>query len=70
MFKASPGRVKWTGGVTQVLEQLLCKGEALISNPSPLKKKKGSSYLVYRIDIFLCRRQGRWIHQPSFAQRC
>jgi hypothetical protein len=40
MFKASPGRVKWTGGVTQVLEQLLCKGEALISNPSPLKKKK------------------------------
>jgi hypothetical protein len=29
-----------TGGVAQVVEQLLCKCEALISNPSPAKKKK------------------------------
>jgi hypothetical protein len=33
-------RAKWTGGVVQVLEHLLCKGEALSSNSSIAKKKK------------------------------
>jgi hypothetical protein len=31
---------KWTGGATQVVEHLLCKGEALSSNPRPTIKKK------------------------------
>jgi hypothetical protein len=33
-------RVKWTGGVAQVVEHLFCKGEALSSNPSPTKEKR------------------------------
>jgi hypothetical protein len=33
-------REKQTGCVVQVVECLLCKHEALISNPSPTKKKK------------------------------
>jgi hypothetical protein len=33
-------RVKWTGGVTQMVECLLCKGEALSSDPNPIKNKK------------------------------
>jgi hypothetical protein len=33
-------RAKWTGGVTQVVEHLLCKHEALSSNPSPTERKK------------------------------
>jgi hypothetical protein len=33
-------RVKWTGGMVQVVEEhLLCNHEALSSNPSPTKKK-------------------------------
>jgi hypothetical protein len=32
-------RAKWTRGVAQVVENLLCKCETLISNPSPEKKK-------------------------------
>jgi hypothetical protein len=31
---------KWAGGVTQVIENLLCKNEALSPNSSPTKKKK------------------------------
>jgi hypothetical protein len=31
-------RAKWTGGVTQAVENLLCKHKALISKPSPTKK--------------------------------
>jgi hypothetical protein len=31
---------KWTGGVAQVVECLVCKYEVLSSNPSPTKKKK------------------------------
>jgi hypothetical protein len=33
-------RAKWTGGVTQAVEHLLCKHKTLSSNPSPTKKKK------------------------------
>jgi hypothetical protein len=33
-------RVKWTRDMSQVIELLLCKLEALSSNPSPTKKKK------------------------------
>jgi hypothetical protein len=33
-------RAKWSGGVAQVEEGLFCKCKALISNPSPTKKKK------------------------------
>jgi hypothetical protein len=32
-------RVKWTGGVAQVIEHLLCKCKVLRSNSSPFKKK-------------------------------
>jgi hypothetical protein len=32
--------VKWTGGMTQAVEHLLCKCEALSSNPSPTKNKQ------------------------------
>jgi hypothetical protein len=34
-------KAKWTGVVAQAVEHLLCKCEALSSNPSPIKKKKG-----------------------------
>jgi hypothetical protein len=33
-------RTRWTGGVVQAIEHLLCKCKALSSNPSPAKKKK------------------------------
>jgi hypothetical protein len=33
-------RAKWTGGVAKVVEHLLCKCEALSSNPSPTEVKK------------------------------
>jgi hypothetical protein len=33
-------RVKWIGGMAQVVEYLLCKHEVLNSNPSPTKKNK------------------------------
>jgi hypothetical protein len=33
-------RAKWTGGVAQVVECMLCKHRALSTNPSPTKKKK------------------------------
>jgi hypothetical protein len=33
-------RAKWTGGVAQAVEHLLCKPATLSSNPSPSKKKK------------------------------
>jgi hypothetical protein len=35
-------RAKWTGGMAQAIEHLLCKCEALSSNPSLTKKKKNS----------------------------
>jgi hypothetical protein len=37
-------RAKSTGGVAQVVQHLLCKCEALSSNPVPLKKKKPKLY--------------------------
>jgi hypothetical protein len=33
-------RAKWTGGMVQVAECLLCKCEEQNSKPSPTKKKK------------------------------
>jgi hypothetical protein len=36
-------RAKWTGGVGQGTERLLCKCEALSSKPSPTKEKKIST---------------------------
>jgi hypothetical protein len=33
-------RTKWTGGVAQTIEGLLCKYEVLGSNPNPTKKRK------------------------------
>jgi hypothetical protein len=33
-------RAKWTGVAAQVVDHLLCKHEALSSNPSPTKKRK------------------------------
>jgi hypothetical protein len=33
-------KAKWTRDVAQEIEHLLCKCEALSSNPSPIKKKK------------------------------
>jgi hypothetical protein len=32
-------RAKWTGGVAQAVECLLCKREALVQTPVPLPKK-------------------------------
>jgi hypothetical protein len=37
---------KWTGGVAQEGEHLLCKNEVLSSNPYPAKKKKAFFFLV------------------------
>jgi hypothetical protein len=50
-WEASPGkqftrpiskisRAKWTGGVAQAVECLLCKHKALNSNPVPPKKEE------------------------------
>jgi hypothetical protein len=50
-FEASPAnssqdlvfkiiKPKWTGGMTQAAECILCKWEALSSNSNPTKKKK------------------------------
>jgi hypothetical protein len=36
-------RAKWTGGMAQAVELLLCKYEVLSSNPRPIKKKKKPS---------------------------
>jgi hypothetical protein len=36
-------RAKWTGGVAQAVLCLLCKCEALSSNPSPTKKESESN---------------------------
>jgi hypothetical protein len=36
-------RAKWTGGVAQAVEGLLCKHEVLSSNHSSIKKKKKGS---------------------------
>jgi hypothetical protein len=33
-------RAKWTRGVAQALEYLICKHETLSSNPNPTKRKK------------------------------
>jgi hypothetical protein len=40
VFKTPNSRAKWTGGMTQMVEHLLCKYEALTSNPSPTKKRE------------------------------
>jgi hypothetical protein len=33
-------RAKWTGGVAQVVELLLCKHEVLSSNPNPRERER------------------------------
>jgi hypothetical protein len=33
-------RAKWTGSMAQAVQHLLCKCEALYSNPSPTKEKR------------------------------
>jgi hypothetical protein len=56
-FKASLGkefgrpiskitRAKWTGGVAQKVESLLCKHKALSSNTSPTKGKKNQIEMI------------------------
>jgi hypothetical protein len=50
---------KWTGGVTQVVEYLLCKcllckHEALSSNPIPLKNPKSDNCIpMFVIALFI-----------------
>jgi hypothetical protein len=39
-------RAKWTGGVAQAVEHLLCECEALSSNPSPTKTQNKSLPLL------------------------
>jgi hypothetical protein len=34
-------RAKWTGGLAQAVQHLLCKCKGLGSSPIPTKKKKG-----------------------------
>jgi hypothetical protein len=66
-FKASPGkdlkdpiskitRAKWTGGVAQVVQHLLCKYKILSSNPSlpatrPPQKKRNPTKIILKILI-------------------
>jgi hypothetical protein len=38
-------RAKWTGGVVQAVEYLLCKCEGLNLNPSPIKKQTNKKQL-------------------------
>jgi hypothetical protein len=45
-------RAKWAGGVVQAVEGLLCKHEALNSNPDPPKKKMYTHTHIY-IDIYI-----------------
>jgi hypothetical protein len=53
-------RVKWTGGVAQVVEFLLCKGKALNSNPTSTIKKEAVSELMTPLwSVIVC--------APSFA---
>jgi hypothetical protein len=50
-------RAKWTGGVAQAIELLLCKCKTLSSNPSPSKKKKkkkeGRTHMVFCLDAII-----------------
>jgi hypothetical protein len=49
-------RGKWTGGVVQAVQLLLCKHEALSSNPSPTKKgkeKKRNTTVIKRKTIVI-----------------
>jgi hypothetical protein len=39
-------RAKWTGGTAQVVENLLCKNEALSSTLMPSKKKKKKEFIL------------------------
>jgi hypothetical protein len=44
-------RARWTGGVAQAIEHLLCKCKALISNRSPIQKNKIHWSILF---TFLC----------------
>jgi hypothetical protein len=59
-FKVSPGkqfrdsiskttRAKWSGGVAQVVDYLLCQHEALSANPSPTIKEKNDNSIFIKI---------------------
>jgi hypothetical protein len=41
---------KWTGGLAQAVECLLCKHKTMSSNPSPQKKKKVSKEIEKAAD--------------------
>jgi hypothetical protein len=47
-------RTKWTGGVAQAADCLLCKCETLSSNPSPTKKKQNKENIK---NTFICSHQ-------------
>jgi hypothetical protein len=56
-------RAKWTGGVVQVVEHLLCKCEALSSKPSPMKRQllplqKANKQTKRTPKVFLVERKG------------
>jgi hypothetical protein len=53
-------RTKWTGGVAQAVEYLLCKYKALNLNPSPTKRKKFEASLNYIMRPCLERRKEGW----------
>jgi hypothetical protein len=44
-------RAKWIGGVTQAIEYLLCKREALSINPSPTRKERKKFRNSFFIEI-------------------
>jgi hypothetical protein len=46
-------RAKWTGGVAQGVEQLLCKHKVLSSNLSPIKKKFIEVYVIICVFLFI-----------------
>jgi hypothetical protein len=41
-------RAKWTRDVTQVIDHLLCKHEALVQTPAPPKKKEKEIQAVHK----------------------
>jgi hypothetical protein len=46
-------RAKWTGGVTQAVEHLLCKHEAQSLNPNPPKPPKQTNKKAYNFLVVL-----------------
>jgi hypothetical protein len=50
-------RAKWTGGVAQVVEHLLCECKALSSNSNPTKRLKEMIYNKYLAVILMKRKK-------------